>query len=1120
MKTALRFLVLLAAAWLALACGGDDEPAGGVAGTGGAPDAAAGTGGAGGSAGSAGVAGTGGTSGSAGSGGSAGAASGARIEIDPPGLVLSPSDSAPLRARVLDATGALLTTASVDWEANANAVTLSAAAGESTTVTAGAAIASAQIVARIGNLQSAPVTIAVARPVAGARVVRDDEVLSDVQAIDSSPPGAVGSRLHAVIAGAAPAPGQILVGVGKPVAGKVVASAPAVPGNDVTFEVVPLDELFAELSIDQRYDARFLTPAYPTAAAASATTAADGTVTEAFVLDLPAYTPPAAVHAEDTAALERNFRLGPMYCELDASIAPSISGSQITTTIQRNVQSITGNLSIGPAGSSIKVLAEGSIGVQVNGPLRLNSGLQGSLLCQAPLVTWPIPVPPPVAVVVVPTLVAGARVSASGKIELNTLELVIDARATQPLKLGFEVTPAGTFNNLSELDPSRIESELHPELRNTTLDSPVRVDVAVGGGLYAQAAVTNIAYAFVASLHDQYPYLSLLDLESGLKANLRLGTAADQANDPAYKAGYDIKFATRFGLGKDARTVLRMLSRLLALGSALVPDLTHEKDLFSSPLGEANTSLTTYNQGERVMFEIALDPESATPPLLGYYNVRRVEVWRKGEGGAAEMLVGRDALAGETKFRFDWGADRIGVRDTLIAVVEPVFGEGFDFKLGPVAGWTGTQQWGGPRNQAASMLTIDAEGNLALAGNTLDPLPAVASNGGADLLWQKFDALGQAAENNLVGGLGDDLPIAMARSSDGYDYVAGYSYGGDLEGTGAPASVFAWLAKLDARGQKVWVRQWASREQERATSVAIGRNGEIYVGGSTGIALTGSAFTSAICPTLPPDDRPEYDCGDVVLSRFGPGGNLLYRRIEERKGWQLRSKVAVDTGGNVLLVAQTLGNVETDEVVGNEDPALSVNDPQRYKWGTGLFAFDQSSGDVRSHRYIKVDEEDLIASEVVFDGTGNATLAGYTTGAFPGFDNQGGADAVVIQVSSLGAPSWVRMFGTPATDSASGLCVLPSGDVYVTGNTGGSLFDASRGASDAFLMRLTQASTTVWSRQFGGPANDFGIAVAFDRNGSVFVAGGSDGKLAPSLTSGFGGLDAFAAKFSADGTSQ
>jgi hypothetical protein len=1066
--------------------------------------------------------GNGGTSGGGTSGGGTGGGLPVpeiRIQLAPAGVLLEPGASAVFTATVVNSDDEPVA-GTVTWESNGEAVTLSPLSDNRLEVTAGTQIDSAQIVARFDEFQAAPVTVAVARPVAGARLVADDEVLSSTEPIDAAQTGDLGTRLHAVIAGEAPSPGQILVGSGKPVAGRVVSSTPATGGHDVVFETVALNELFLEFSIDQTYDVRQLPANYPAGPPASASVTADGSTEYRFDLDLPDYTPPLRLSQNLVVDPEGDFKLGPFYCSVDGGIKPSLSASAISVSVTPNLL-WTVDLLVSPTANHFRVLGDGAIDAQVHGPLRLNSRFEGSFVCQAPLVEHPIILPPPIALLVIPTAVGGARLTTTGKIDVNTLELVIDAQVHQPVKLGFQASSTQGVTNLSELDTSQLDTTIEPELQNTTLNSPVRVEAAVGGTLYAQATLTNPVYYAWRRFRDQYPYLSLLDLQSGLNAKLILGTVADQAHDQGFSAGYNINFLVRLGLGADASQVLSHISTLLSLGSQLIPDLTHETTLFAHPVGGSLTYLNGYQVGEQVNFRIVLDPDYVEPELLGYYNVRRVEIWRKIVGGGAELLVGRDALNGEKEFNLVWTADRGGVaKDEIYAFVEPVFGEGFTFKVGPVFGWSSIKQFGGDADQIARALAIDSDGQVVVAGSTRNSLSNAPWLGGAsDALWLKYNPIGTVIRGSGLGSGGDDSASDMLIAPDGSFYVVGKTWGGDV-GAGDPAFIYAWLMKVNGEGQVQWTKKWATQRSvgvpmEEASGVALGPNGEVYV-----VSLAGSTWYGNVFDVYCPDPQASQadDCGDVVVSHFDTHGNLLWRQLDERRGMQTSARIAVDSGGNILVTATSYGNIDTDEVPGNEDDSVSLGDPKRYRSALGIWRFDPANGGPPGRTFIKIDKRDLSGNGLTYDAAGNAYVVGNTDGAFDGGVNLGGLDAYVMQLSPFGSANWTKMLATTGTDRAGAVSMAPNGDVLIAGLTDGALYGAPAGGLDAFALRLSSGGGEVWTRQIGGIANDVPYDIGTDRYGNTFLCGSTDGKLSSELLQGFGGRDVFVAKLGPGGT--
>ncbi|MBI4303064.1 MAG: SBBP repeat-containing protein, partial [Chloroflexi bacterium] len=101
------------------------------------------------------------------------------------------------------------------------------------------------------------------------------------------------------------------------------------------------------------------------------------------------------------------------------------------------------------------------------------------------------------------------------------------------------------------------------------------------------------------------------------------------------------------------------------------------------------------------------------------------------------------------------------------------------------------------------------------------------------------------------------------------------------------------------------------------------------------------------------------------------------------------------------------------------------------------------------------------------DAKGSAYVAGYTTGTFAGQSSAGAYDAFVHKYDSGGNQLWIRQFGTPSYDYASGITVDDTG-VYVVGETYGTFpGQASAGEGDAFVRKYDLSGNEIWTRQFG-----------------------------------------------------
>jgi hypothetical protein len=120
--------------------------------------------------------------------------------------------------------------------------------------------------------------------------------------------------------------------------------------------------------------------------------------------------------------------------------------------------------------------------------------------------------------------------------------------------------------------------------------------------------------------------------------------------------------------------------------------------------------------------------------------------------------------------------------------------------------------------------------------------------------------------------------------------------------------------------------------------------------------------------------------------------------------------------------------------------------------------------------------------------------------------------------------AWSEAFGSAGDDYGLAVAVDPSGNVYVTGSFEGTVAFGgpaltSAGASDAFVVSLTSAGAHRWSQRFGDSGIDQGIDVAVDPTGNVYLTGAFSGTASfggAALTSA-GASDAFVASLTTAG---
>lgn len=138
-----------------------------------------------------------------------------------------------------------------------------------------------------------------------------------------------------------------------------------------------------------------------------------------------------------------------------------------------------------------------------------------------------------------------------------------------------------------------------------------------------------------------------------------------------------------------------------------------------------------------------------------------------------------------------------------------------------------------------------------------------------------------------------------------------------------------------------------------------------------------------------------------------------------------------------------------------------------------------------------------------------------TNGAFPGVTNAGRTDAFVTKLDLDGNLIWSRQFGTSEADIAHGVAADATG-VYVVGETRAGLQGASAGEADIFVRKYDPNGNVLWTRQFGGPADDIAYGAAVDSTG-LYVAGQFAGVLPGQTGNGAGNVDGFVRKYDFSG---
>ena len=334
---------------------------------------------------------------------------------------------------------------------------------------------------------------------------------------------------------------------------------------------------------------------------------------------------------------------------------------------------------------------------------------------------------------------------------------------------------------------------------------------------------------------------------------------------------------------------------------------------------------------------------------------------------------------------------------------------------------------------------------------------------------------------------------------------------------GSAGSSDALLAKYDSNGNLLWVWRAGEMGTDTAQAVAVATNGDVLVAGR----FSGTVDFGGVTLTA-------RGSGDAFLARLDRDGHLLWaQQGGGTSGADTAYAVAVDGDGNALMV----GAFDTSAIFGATTiyAASSTYD--------GFVAKYDLAGNVLWARRGGGTGDDQVRA-VAADAAGSVFIGGYfynsaTFGTNTLSSNGTNGWTVVSQNSflakldSAGNFLWASQAGGAGTDTANGLAVDRTGNVFLAGTyasttnlfPGGIILSNTSSGGEAFLAKYSNNGTLLWARSAGGSYNDTGTAVALDPNGNAYLTGyfGYSAKFGGVTISG-NYANAFVAAYGTDGT--
>lgn len=391
---------------------------------------------------------------------------------------------------------------------------------------------------------------------------------------------------------------------------------------------------------------------------------------------------------------------------------------------------------------------------------------------------------------------------------------------------------------------------------------------------------------------------------------------------------------------------------------------------------------------------------------------------------------------------------------------------------------------GATHYEQAFDIAVDLRGNSLVTGWTCSTDFDGARNslhGMIDAYVAKIDPRGQTLWMLYLGGAETDVGNAIAVDGSGNAYVAGFTSSVDFEGrlNEHRGGVDAFVAVVTTDGRLVSVNYAGGTADDLANDIVLDPALNAMIVGTT----ESGDFVGAI-------NAFRGGQSDAFVARICFKESLQWMKYLGGSGCEEGHGVAFDSTGNVGIV----GHTQSADFEGRRNAPHGTQ--------CDAFAVELDAMGVTNWMLYLGGSQTEYAYRIQSDGFDRWVTVGYTESSdFEGRINAhhgGGCDAFIATINPLGGAVWTppRMMylGGSGDDYGMDVTIDRSGDAFVTGMTDSMDFTAAVNAyhggwHDVFVTRIDSAGPVKWTSYFGGSYDDSAMGLARDPQDVVYLAG-------------------------------
>jgi hypothetical protein len=296
------------------------------------------------------------------------------------------------------------------------------------------------------------------------------------------------------------------------------------------------------------------------------------------------------------------------------------------------------------------------------------------------------------------------------------------------------------------------------------------------------------------------------------------------------------------------------------------------------------------------------------------------------------------------------------------------------------------------------------------------------------------------------------------------------------------------VRKSSSFGALIWIKKLGSKGPDFGYDVIADNLGNVYV---TGVFQDSLRLDDQVI--LTGDSRPT----GFIITLNSNGDFVRSIKIGSTVSVNLKT-ITRDNAGNITVSGEFEGILDADpsgETFNLESNGSTDIFYARYN-ASGAMVWAYSMGSTGPEQ----------VNKHVVDNQGNIYLVGdfrnrvnFFTGQVDFIvDPAGMSDCFVLKLTPNGHTNWVKGFGGIGMDSGLGITTDPQGNVIVAGrfsntvdfsNGNNAGIVISKGAFDAFVLKLSNNGDFIWVTPIGGSMSDLAKTITTNFNGIIFVGG-------------------------------